>query len=282
MHSLNSMEEKSSLYLELMKKVLTGNHRPDNTEYFPLYPAPFLFTKPLLILDRILRWKGHAICQIHRYTPEMFIHGKGWPTHADTMIGLKRLENIEACMNTILQDNVPGEFMEAGVWRGGAGIFIRAILKEKNIRNRNLWMADSFHGLPKPNPDQYPADKGDKLHQFKELAVSLEEVKYNFEKYNLLDDQVKFLKGWFKDTLPTAPIDQLALLRIDADMYESTMDVLCNMYPKISAGGFVIIDDFGGLESCKQAVMDFRSSRNITETIKTIDWTGVYWRKEKS
>lgn len=271
---------KSSLYIDLMKKVLTGNHRLDNLEYFPLYPAPFFFTKPLLALDRILRLKKHAICQIHTYTEEMFINGKGWPTHADTMIGIKRLENIEECIENIIQNKIPGDLMEAGVWRGGAGIFMKALLKEKNIINRNVWMADSFEGLPKPDTAKYPADKNDKLNQFQELVVPLDKVKYNFEKYNLLDSQVKFLKGWFKDTLPSAPVEQLALLRLDGDMYESTMDVLKNMYPKLSTGGYVIIDDYS-LPSCKQAVGDYRVENNVTEKIETIDWTGIYWKKEK-
>jgi hypothetical protein len=84
----------------------------------------------------------------------------------------------------------------------------------------------------------------------------MEEVKKNFEKYNLLDNNVKFLKGWFKDTLPSAPIESLAILRLDGDLYESTMDGLINLYSKLSKGGFIIIDDWGAFPACKQAVKD--------------------------
>ncbi|RBW58194.1 macrocin O-methyltransferase [Tenacibaculum sp. E3R01] len=196
------------------------------------------------------------------------------------MIGLKRLENIQFCFNEIIKDNIPGDFIETGVWRGGATIFMKALLNDLKIKDRNVWVADSFEGLPPPNETLYPEDKGD-LHDAKSdhLAISLETVKYNFQKYDLLDDSVKFLKGWFKDTLPTAPIEKLSIIRLDGDMYESTMDGLVNLYPKLSKGGFIIIDDWGAVEACKKAVIDYRKTNNITEEIKTIDWTGAYWRK---
>ena len=148
-----------------------------------------------------------------------------------------------------------------------------------NIPDRMVWVADSFKGLPPPDTAKYPADKGDKHSQFTELAISEEEVKRNFEKYGLLDSQVQFLTGWFKDTLPAAPIKELALLRLDGDMYESTMDGLVNLYPKLSKGGYIIIDDWGAVPACKKAVEDYRSKHSITEEIIPIDWTGVFWKK---
>jgi hypothetical protein len=109
--------------------------------------------------------------------------------------------------------------------------------------------------------------------------VSLDEVKANFEHYGLLDDGVRFLEGWFSDTLPGAPIDRVAVLRVDGDLYESTMDALVNLEPKVSAGGYVIIDDYNGLEACRTAVDEYRKERGIDDTIEEIDWTGVWWRK---
>ena len=160
------------------------------------------------------------------------------------MIGLKRMENIEFCVKNIIADKIPGDLIETGVWRGGATIFMRALLKVNNVDDRVVWVADSFEGLPKPDEDKYAADKGDKHHTKEELAIGVEIVKANFEKYGLLDDQVKFLVGWFKDTLPTAPIKKLALIRLDGDMYGSTMDALVSLYPKLSPGGYLIIDDW--------------------------------------
>ena len=205
--------------------------------------------------------------------------GCNWPCDAHTMIGLPRLRNIRDCVHTALRDGIPGELMETGVWRGGACIFMRALLEALGDTSRNVWLADSFEGLPPPNESDYPADKGDNLYTFDELAVSLEQVKSHFAKYNLLDDRVKFLKGWFRDTLPTAPVSQLAVLRLDGDMYESTMDSLRACYPKLSRGGFCIVDDYGCIAACRKAIHDYRNANGIRDPIWPIDWTGIYWRK---
>lgn len=206
--------------------------------------------------------------------------GKVWPETGETMIGYQRLNNIEFCIQEIIRNQIGGDLIETGVWRGGACIFMRAMLQAYGVTNKNVWVADSFEGLPKPNPASYPADLGDTLYTFRELAVSVEEVRKNFDKYNLLDDQVIFLKGWFKDSLPTAKIQKLALLRIDGDMYESTIDVLYHLYPKLSTGGYCIIDDWGAIPACKKAVDDFRRVYNIAEEIQIIDWTGIFWKKD--
>ena len=205
--------------------------------------------------------------------------GKVWPDTGVTMIGYKRLSNIEYCLRLVLDENIEGDVIETGVWRGGACIFMRAILKIYVVTNKNVWVADSFEGLPEPNLVLYPADKGDLHHTESELAVSLEEVKENFRKYDLLDGQVKFLKGWFKDTIPLAPIKKLSILRLDGDMYESTIDVLYHLYPKLSIGGFCIVDDWGAVLSCKKAIEDYRNAFGIDDEIHIIDWTGIYWRK---
>ena len=233
----------SSLYIDLLKKALIDLHRIEDQKQLD---------------DRL--------------------NGRDWPLHADTMIGMKRLENIEQCFRQIVDDNIPGDFIETGVWRGGAVIFMKALLKDSNISDRNVWVADSFKGLPKPDEKKYAEDKRDKFYTCAELAVPVEEVKKNFAKYGLLEGNVKFLKGWFKDTLPSAPVRALAMLRLDGDMYGSTIDALTSLYPKLSKGGFIIIDDWS-LKGCRQAVTDYRAANKITEEIINIDWTGVYWRK---
>lgn len=205
--------------------------------------------------------------------------GNVWPEFAHTMIGLKRLENLKSCAEIVITERVPGDFIETGVWRGGACIFMRAILRAYGIKDRTVWVADSFQGVPPPDVGRYPADQHETLHEADFLAVSLEAVKENFEKYHLLDGQVKFLKGWFKDTLPAAPIKQLALMRLDGDLYESTMDGLVNLYPKLSVGGFVIIDDYGNAENCRRAITEYRDQHGIKDPIQQTDWTESFWRK---
>jgi len=202
-----------------------------------------------------------------------------YPERAHTMIGIARLDNIRELVDDVLRREVPGDLIEAGAWRGGATIYMRAILKANGVADRAVWVADSFQGLPPPNPEEYPANEGLDLSGVPELAVSREQVEANFARYDLLDGQVRFLEGWFKDTLPDAPIDELAILRIDADLYESTTDAMRSLYPKLASGGYVIIDDYGAIPACKKATHDYRAAHGITEPIEVIDWMGVYWRK---
>ncbi|QIF05177.1 TylF/MycF/NovP-related O-methyltransferase [Roseimicrobium sp. ORNL1] len=208
--------------------------------------------------------------------------GHHWPETAHSMIGAERMRHLRACVETVLREQVPGDLMETGVWRGGACILMRGVLKAFGDNARTVWVADSFAGLPPPNEQKYPADRGDNLHEFKELAIPMEQVQANFRQYGLLDPQVQFLKGWFSETLPHAGVSQIAVLRLDGDMYESTMDALTHLYPKLSPGGYCIIDDYGAIPACRQAVRDYRAAHNIDEPISMIDWTGGFWRKTGS
>jgi O-methyltransferase len=205
--------------------------------------------------------------------------GLDWPARAHTMIGLKRLANVRDCVTSILAEGVPGDLIETGAWRGGTTIFMRAILKAHGVADRTVWVADSFAGLPPPDAARYPRDAGDRLHEFPQLAVTLERVRDNFRRYGLLDEQVRFLPGWFRDTLPAAPIERLAVLRLDGDLYESTIQALEGLYDRLSVGGYVIVDDYGNVAGCRQAVHDFRDARGIKDPIRSIDWAGVYWRR---
>jgi hypothetical protein len=207
--------------------------------------------------------------------------GRDWPAHAETMVGAARLDSLQWCVETALADGVPGDLLEAGVWRGGASILMRAVLAAHGDRTRTVWVADSFQGLPPPDPDRYPADAGGDLSGFSQLAVSQPQVAAGFARYGLLDGQVRFLEGWFEDTLPTAPVEQLAVLRLDGDYYSSTICALEALEPKVAPGGFVVVDDHGAIEGCRKAVADYRADRGIASPIETIDWTGAYWRKER-
>ena len=220
-----------------------------------------------------------------RFGDEIFdletrLKGLDWPTKAYTMVGLKRLMNARQLAETVLWENVPGDFLEAGVWRGGVGIMLRGVLSAYNVSDRRLWLADSFEGLPPPDKDEYPSDSASEFHTCPELAINIDQVKQNFRKYDLLDDQIVFLKGWFKDTLPRAPVEKIALLRLDGDLYESTMQGLVSLYDKVSENGYIIIDDYHCVPQCAQAVEDFCAKRNISPVLNEIDGVGVYWQKQ--
>jgi len=205
--------------------------------------------------------------------------GNDWPPAAETMVGRQRLADVRFCVGSVLDDGVPGDFIETGVWRGGVTILMRGMLEAWGDTDRRVWVADSFQGLPAPDADAFPQDVGHDMSDVPTLAVSADQVRANFQRYGLLDAQVQFLEGWFRDTLPRAPIDQLAVLRLDGDMYESTMDALESLYPKLSVGGYVIVDDYGAWEPCRQACTDYRDRHGITDEIVSIDWTGVHWRR---
>ena len=211
--------------------------------------------------------------------PAVRAEGRDWPRTAETMVGGARLANVRHAVETVLEENVPGDPIETGVWRGGVTILMRGILEAWGDTERSVWVADSFEGLPAPNVEDYPDDEGHDLSGVETLMVGADIVRANFERYDLLDDRVRFLEGWFADTLAGAPIEQLAVLRLDGDLYESTMDALVPLYDKVAPGGFVIVDDYGAWEPCRKAVHDFRDRHGITDEIVEVDWTGVYWRK---
>jgi len=206
-------------------------------------------------------------------------HGWIWPTRAHTMIGMPRLENLQHCVETVLREGIAGDLIETGVWRGGASIFMRGVLKAYGVTDRKVWVADSFEGLPPTDESVHAGDSALALERFADLAVPLEVVRGNFARYGLLDDQVQFLKGWFRDSLPKAPIETLAVMRLDGDLYESTMDALSALYPKLSEGGFVILDDYNAVAGCNDATHEYRDAMGIKDPLTPIRGAGAFWRK---
>jgi len=247
-------ETLRGLYLDLMRDCLTG----------------------MIYDDPPLEWKGQGVRPFDRNAREL---GMDWPARAHSMIGQKRMLQLQRAAESVLEAGIPGDFIETGVWRGGACILLRAVLKAHGVTDRRVWLADSFEGLPPPDPEHYPADRGDTLYTYPALAVTLESVRENFARYGLLDDQVVFLKGWFRDTLPAAAIDKLAILRLDGDLYESTIQPLSALYDKVSHGGFIIVDDYNIFANCRAAVTDFRRSRGVNDRIQDIDGSAVFWQR---
>ncbi len=274
------MSSPRDMYLDLMQKTLSFTLWKEPGVPIDTYLSRHdIFRR--MVVGSIARLLGRFNLQLVKtvnYEEEQRASGLIWPMYADTMIGTRRLGNLRDCIEVILKDKVEGDLIETGVWRGGASIFMKAVLRAHGESGRKLFVADSFQGLPAPDEEKYPQDTGDKLHKFDFLAVSRQEVENNFRKYGLLDEDVIFLEGWFKDTLPGAPIEKLALIRLDGDMYESTLDGLNNLYPKLSVGGFCVIDDYH-LDGCRQATDQYRAEKGITSPLKRIDENGVFWRK---
>ncbi|MGI8908931.1 MAG: TylF/MycF family methyltransferase [Candidatus Sumerlaeaceae bacterium] len=270
----------AELYLDLLKRSLTGLLRPQlYVEAAP--PQTPWKAQVYKRFEALLASTNRRIVSLVPYEPDLRATGREcWPPEAESMIGLLRLENIQKCIQSVVRENIAGDVIETGVWRGGATIFMRAALEAYGDREKTVWVADSFEGLPPPDAS-YPADAGDSHFTYSPLAVSVEQVKENFRRYKLLDQRVRFLTGWFKDTLPSAPIERLSVLRLDGDMYQSTMDAISALYPKLSVGGYCIVDDYLWHKPCAQAVEDYCRTHGINKIIHNVDWTGVYWRRER-
>jgi O-methyltransferase len=240
-----------------------------------------------LYLDLLIRTLANTIYQdpsIHPenegpFNGELRAEGRDWPAIAHTMVGSRRLENLRDLAQRALDQGISGDFIEAGVWRGGCCILMRGVLAANGVKDRKVYAADSFAGLPRPDPQRYPQDDSWNFHRYKQLVVSSEQVKSNFTRYGLLDDQVIFVEGSFRDTLPSLQAGPFSLIRLDGDWYESTYVALDALYPKLSPGGFVIVDDFHLIPPCRQAVIDYRSRYEITAAMHDVDWNASWWQK---
>ena len=272
----------ADLYLDLLKRCLAGLVHED--------PA-IRFT-----------WDDSGASTLVPFDREQRCGGRDWPSRADTMIGMRRLENLEALTAEVLDAGTPGDLLEAGVWRGGATIFMRGLLSAHGVTDRTVWVADAFAkrfpvtaqegatarsfvspGWPEIRAVMSGATIPSEAFQARSDALwagtSYEEVRERFARYGLLDDQVRFLRGWFRETLPTAPIERLALLRLDCDLYDSTYDALAALYPRLSVGGYVIIDDYHAVSECRAAVHDYLDATGTEAALQPIDAEAVFWRK---
>jgi O-methyltransferase len=201
--------------------------------------------------------------------------GLDWPLEGLTMVGLHRLDDLQACVESLVCDRVEGDLIEAGAWRGGASILMRATLDALGEEQRRVWVADSFAGFPEP--DEAHADTKE-LVDVDYVAVPLKEVQANFARFGC-DRGVEFVPGFFHETMPGLRGRRWSLLRLDGDSYEATWLTLQSLYPGLSVGGYLIIDDYGAVEECSRAVQEFRKRHGISEPIEQVDWTCARWRR---
>lgn len=266
-------------YLDLLKGALLGSIHQSTYRIVPWYHGPRRRIHRVAI-DRVrvaLDKRGFEL--VRRGSHSERAKGHGWPLVGETMVSRGRLDHLQSCIEQVLDQEVPGDLIETGVWRGGSSILMRGVLKARGITDRTVYVADSFRGLPEPDLEKFPADAGDRHHTRSELAISADTVRANFERYGLLDDLVVFLEGWFSDTLPSVRDVVWSVIRLDGDMYGSTMEALTNLYPRLSVGGFLLIDDYA-LPNCVQAIADFREREGISETINHVD-ESAWWCRER-
>jgi O-methyltransferase len=264
-------EAPRELYLDLIEDALLGTNREPG-----LVPVTGTRTRVGGLVRELIERRGMVLAH-PGHTAEQLEAGSHLTAPGYSLIGRTRMRNVRSCVESVIRDGVPGDLIEAGVWKGGATIYMKAILAVHG-EDRDVYLADSFSGLPPPT---HPADlaEGHRLDEVEAFSVSVDQVKANFERFRLLDERVHFVQGWFRESLPRLRGHAWAVVRLDGDLYESTMDGLVNLYPGISPGGFLIVDDYYTYDACRQAVDDFRETHQIRETIERIDVTGVYWRR---
>lgn len=201
--------------------------------------------------------------------------GIDWPRHGLTMVGLNRLDDLQLCIESIVRNGVEGDVVEAGTWRGGASILMRATLNTLGAHHRTVWVADSFDGFPLP-ADEHPDTE--QLATIGFLAVPQDEVEANFARFGC-EHGVKFVPGFFEETMSSLAGRRWALIRLDGDSYDATWTTLEALYPGLAPGGYLVIDDYGALKECKEAVDEFRARYGIAEPLEQVDWTCARWRR---
>jgi len=268
---MGAMLDTRDMYLDLLRRSLT---RYGEDDLIPIRAASHPVVRRVF---GILAKRNIRVMRAVPFDELKRNSGRDCIGPGETMIGMQRLTHLQHCVETVLAEEIPGDLIECGVWRGGACILMRAVLVAYGDEERCVWLADSFQGLPPPDPESYPAEI--LTLDGSVLALPESTVRNNFKRYGLLDDRVRFLPGWFKNTLPDAPIARIAVLRLDGDLYESTIQALDALYSKLSIGGFCIIDDYHVIDACRQAVTDYRQKNSISAEIIEIDGHGVYWRK---
>lgn len=214
---------------------------------------------------------------------ELRVRGRDWPLHGMTMIGLLRLDDLQRCVEEVVEQGIEGDLIEVGTWRGGASILMRSTLDALGAMGRTVWLADSFAGFPAPSEARAAASAyrdtlEPYLAAFDFLAVPLAEVKAGFARFGC-DRGVEFTEGFFEHTLPPLKGRRWSLVRLDADTYDSTMLALNCLYPGLVAGGHLIVDDYGAVEECRAAVDRFRSEHAVRSPLQRVDSDCVRWQK---
>ena len=195
-------------------------------------------------------------------------------------------ERVLALINAVIyvsKNNIPGDFIECGVWRGGSMMAAAITLKNIGVYNRDLYLFDTFEGMQKPTNEDVNLSGDDAETLLKQdpdkkniirAYAPLDEVKKNLYSTGYVRDKIHFIKGDVKDTVPVNAPQEISILRLDTDWYESTLHELLHLFPRLSPGGVLMIDDYGHWKGARKAVDEYISDNNIKILLNRIDYTG--------
>ncbi|MGE0821069.1 MAG: TylF/MycF/NovP-related O-methyltransferase [Candidatus Binatia bacterium] len=196
-----------------------------------------------------------------------------------TMVTSKNLANLYSLVQQLNRMDIQGDIVECGVWNGGsAAIMGLACLDGDKAKTRNMWLFDSFSGLPRPGAKDGELEKKAFFEGWNKGEI--EKVKQAFRKLGVPIDHVRIIPGWFEETLKTVSLRRVSLLHIDADWYNSVKVALETLYDKVVPGGFVVLDDYGYWEGCKKALDDYIAENGLRNiSLKRVDRIGAYFQK---
>lgn len=233
-----------------------------------------------------LREKGYGIIPPEQYLSDMekdFLII--WENvHTYTMTSIERGYSLFKSVEYIVRNNIPGDFVECGVWRGGSCMLIAMALNLFGDNERKIYLYDTFEGMPKPTDEdviswngrsvleKWEEDKTGSKNNFGSWAVGMEEVKANISKSNYPDNNFIFIPGDVAQTLKQMKPHKISLLRLDTDWYASTVEELEILYPLLVEKGVLIIDDYGHFDGARKAVNEYFENRQIL--LNRIDYTG--------
>jgi len=201
-----------------------------------------------------------------------------------TMTSPERLFSLYQSVRYVVQNQVPGDFVECGVWKGGSSMMIAKVLQSLGVTNRNIWMYDTYEGMTEPTKEDKDFKGEDAVQLLSSAEKSdsnsvwcysaLEEVQSNMQKTSYPTESIKYIKGKVEETIPDAIPGSIALLRLDTDWYASTYHEMIHLYPLLQVKGVLIIDDFGHWEGAKKAILQYFGENNLFPLINRIDETG--------
>jgi len=201
-----------------------------------------------------------------------------------TLTSTERLNALIDAVNYIVKNKIDGAMVECGVWKGGSTMAMALMLKRLGAENRDLYLYDTFSGMSAPS-DADISIHGEQAHEkFSRTRISedasdwclspLDEVKENMYSTGYQKEKIHFIKGKVEDTIPKDIPNEIALLRLDTDWYESTRHELTHLFPLLKLKGVLIIDDYGHWEGARKAVDEYISGNNICILLNRIDYTG--------
>ena len=202
-----------------------------------------------------------------------------------TMTSPERVAALVEAVRYVVANEIPGDFIECGVWRGGSSMAAALALKELGDESRELWLYDTYEGMSAPTDEDVDVAGQSADTKFSQRQLTddssewcrspIDDVRQNLESTGYPAEKVHFIKGKVQDTIPgTMPSGPVAILRLDTDWYESTRHEMQHLYPALVKNGVLILDDYGYWQGARKAVDEYFATHNIRPLMGRVDFAG--------